>query len=113
MIEIAGHKQIARVPVNARTLCGGGHAGRQVGFRGQPLPLDRADGEDVAANVSVIDAATHQVTILRLPNGSSSVRGMSISPDGRYVYVVHVLSHYQLPATQLEPADQHQRHEHH
>ena len=66
------------------------------------LPLDRADGNDVAANVSAIDTASNRVTAIRLPNGSSSVRGMCLSPDGRYVYVVHVLSHYQLPATQLD-----------
>ena len=57
---------------------------------------------DVAANISVIDTATNQATSIRLPNGSSSVRGIATSPDGRYVYVVHVLSHFELPATQLE-----------
>jgi mono/diheme cytochrome c family protein len=30
------------------------------------------------------------------------VRGLCLSPDGKYVYVVHVLARYQMPTTQLE-----------
>ena len=71
-------------------------------FVANHLPLDRADGDDVAASVTAIDTATQQATRIRLPNGSTSVRGMCLSPDGRYVYVVHILAHYQLPTTQLE-----------
>ena len=39
---------------------------------------------------------------IRLPNGSSSVRGICISPDGKQVYVTHILSRYQMPTTQLD-----------
>ena len=66
------------------------------------LPNDRSDADDVAAAVTVIDTATNQPTEIRLPNGSSSVRGICISPDGKYAYVVHVLSRYTMPTTQLD-----------
>ncbi len=66
------------------------------------LPLDPADGFDVAAEVAVINTADHQAASIRLPNGSTHVRDIAISPDGKYVYVPHVLSRYQMPTTQLE-----------
>lgn len=66
------------------------------------VPVGPATGDYVGAAVSVIDTASGQVTQLQLPNGSSSVRGVCISPDGKFVYVTHILGHYQLPTTQLE-----------
>ncbi len=66
------------------------------------LPIDRADGYDVAAMVTVIDTATNKTSTIRLPNGSSSVRDVCVSPDGKYAYAVHILSRYQMPTTQLE-----------
>ena len=41
-----------------------------------------------------------KTTTIRLPNGSSSVRGLCVSPDGKHVFVVHILARYQLPVTQ-------------
>jgi len=37
-----------------------------------------------------------------LPNGSTGVRGIGASPDGKSVYVTHTFGRYQLPTTQLE-----------
>jgi YVTN family beta-propeller protein len=102
VIEAASHKQIARVPVTREPCAAVAAADGKVVFVANHLPLDRADSGNVAAVVSVIDTATLQATPIRLPNGSSSVRGMAISPDGRYVYVAHILSHFELPATQLD-----------
>ncbi|MGM0488429.1 MAG: cell surface protein [Planctomycetota bacterium] len=66
------------------------------------LPIDAADAKTVAAEVSVISMADHSTTSVRLPNGSSSVYDVCVSPDGQYAYVVHVLSRYRMPTTQLE-----------
>jgi cytochrome c5 len=57
----------------------------------------------VAAAVTVIDTAAKQVAgQIMLPNGSTGVRGIVVSPDGAHVYVTHVLARYQVPTTQLE-----------
>jgi DNA-binding beta-propeller fold protein YncE len=71
-------------------------------FVANHLPNDRADSYDVAAVVSMIDTASNQVQHVRLPNGSTGVRGIGISPNGKHVYVTHLLSRYQMPTTQLE-----------
>jgi mono/diheme cytochrome c family protein len=57
---------------------------------------------DVAAVVTVIDTASRATVNIPLPNGSSSVRGICVSPNGKHAYAVHVLSRYQLPATQAD-----------
>jgi len=43
----------------------------------------------------------HTFTI-QLPNGSTGLRGICVSPDGRYAYATHILARYHLPTTQLE-----------
>ena len=37
-----------------------------------------------------------------LPNGSTGVRGICISPDGRFLYVTHIIAHYQLPTSRID-----------
>lgn len=67
------------------------------------LPAGAADSPHVAAGVSVVDtAAGKTVGFITLPNGSTSLRGLALSPDGQYAYVTHILARYQLPTTQLD-----------
>ena len=67
------------------------------------LPAGRVDGDFAAAAVSIIDTATNKVIeTVTFPNGSIDLRGLTISPDGKYAYISHILARYQLPTTQLE-----------
>jgi len=66
------------------------------------LPADRADSFFVTAVVSVIDTRTHRTATIRLPNGATSLRGVCVAPDGRYAFVTHILSNYELVPSQLD-----------
>lgn len=67
------------------------------------LPAMRADGAHAEARLSVVDPkAGRQVATIPLPNGSTSVRGLAVSPDGKFAYVTHILARFQLPTTQLD-----------
>jgi DNA-binding beta-propeller fold protein YncE/mono/diheme cytochrome c family protein len=78
------------------------HDGKQL-FVANHLPTSAADQAYVAAHISVIDTAAAKVIAdIQLVNGSSSLRDICISPDGKHAYVSHILSRYHLPTTQLE-----------
>lgn len=67
------------------------------------LPAQRADLDYVAACVSVIDLDTFKkIKDIRLANGSNALRGICITPDGKYVYVSHNLGRYTVPTSQLQ-----------
>ncbi|MDR0609456.1 MAG: beta-propeller fold lactonase family protein [Planctomycetaceae bacterium] len=66
------------------------------------IPEDPDASIDVAAEVSAIDVGSGTVKNIRLPNGSGSIHGICISPDGRYVYLSEILARFQMPTTQLE-----------
>jgi cytochrome c peroxidase len=51
----------------------------------------------------VIDLRAGRVTAsIELPNGSQSLRGIAISPDGRHVAVAHLVSRYTVPTWRIE-----------
>lgn len=67
------------------------------------LPAGRADLDFVASCVSVIERSTfRKVKDIPLANGSNALRGICITPDGRYVYVSHNLGRYTVPTSQLQ-----------
>jgi DNA-binding beta-propeller fold protein YncE len=67
------------------------------------LPDGRSDVEHVSAMVSVIDVAAGRVRKeLPLPNGSTLLRGVVVSPDGKFAAVTHLLARFHLPTTQLD-----------
>jgi len=66
------------------------------------LPAGRADRYGVAACVTLMDGTAGSERHVKLPNGSTGLRGVCLSPDGRYAFVTHILARYELPTTQIE-----------
>ncbi|MDR2754834.1 MAG: beta-propeller fold lactonase family protein [Planctomycetaceae bacterium] len=57
---------------------------------------------DAAAEITAINVADGTTKNIRLPNGSGSVHGICISPDGRYIYLTEILARFQTPNVQVE-----------
>ena len=67
------------------------------------MPYGAANYKTMSARVDIINTSTNTVVkSVPLPNGSTGVRAMCLSPDGKYVYITHVLGRYLVPTTQLE-----------
>ena len=94
-LAVKRRAKVLREPVAAA------RAGERL-FVANLLPDGPATGEVVAASVSVVDLKDFSVRHVKLPNGSTGVRGIAASPDGRRVYAVHTMGRFQLPTTQLE-----------
>ena len=103
IVDTVSGKQTGNIPVSREPFAMTMTPDGKFLFVANLLPAGAADADYASAVVSVIDTvAKKSVTDIRLPNGSGSLRGICISPDGKYVYVTHTLSRYQLPTTQLE-----------
>ncbi|MFI3264474.1 MAG: YVTN family beta-propeller repeat-containing protein [Rikenellaceae bacterium] len=67
------------------------------------LPAQRADLDVVTSAVSIIDiAGFSKIKDVPLSNGSNALRGICITPDGKYVYVSHNLGRFTVPTSQLQ-----------
>jgi len=103
VVDLDLGKEIARIPVVREPvdLClskGGAYL-----FVANALPLMAGDSDHISASVSVINTQSlkNEKDIL-LPNGSNGCKGICLSPDGKFVYVTHIIGKFQLPTTQLE-----------
>lgn len=67
------------------------------------LPAQRADLDVVTACVSVIEMdGFTKIKDIKLANGSNALRGICITPDGKYIYVSHNLGRFTVPTSQLQ-----------
>lgn len=67
------------------------------------LPTDAATSRDISVKMSIVETSSNTVSAaIRLPNGSVSARGVCVSPDGQYAYVVHLLAKYHVAPNQVE-----------
>ncbi len=103
VIDLASGKESAKINVLREPVAAAITQDGRFLFVANHLPAGAADGNYTAAVVSVLDTTTQTVikTIV-LPNGSTGLQGICISSDGRYAYLTHILSRYQLPTTQLD-----------
>ncbi|MDR1897043.1 MAG: beta-propeller fold lactonase family protein [Prevotellaceae bacterium] len=102
-IDLSKKKIIASIPAvrEPRTLCllPDGTTLAVANF----LPAQAATDSVLAAQITLIDLQSNTVrSNITLPNGAQSVAGLAFSPDGNYLYAVHLLSRYNVPITQLD-----------
>ena len=101
VIDLVAWKELATVPVQREPVAAAITPNGRTLFVANLLPVGPATGDYVAAAVSAINTRSRQTTAIKLANGSSSVRGICVSLDGRFAYAVHSIARYQLPAMQL------------
>ena len=102
-IDIVSRKTRKRVPVPREPIAAAITPDGKFLFVANHLHAGRADADVVASSISVIDVAAGKVCQeLQLPNGSTLVREIAVSPDGLHAVVAHQLSRFHLPTTQLE-----------
>lgn len=96
-------KQIATIPTLREPVAAAlTPDGRRL-FVGNHLPREPANSNSIACNVSVIDTCKAAFEIdIALPNGSTGLQDITITPDGEFVFVSHILARYTAPTTQLE-----------
>ena len=103
VIDLASRKQIARIPVQREPVAAALTPNGRFLFVNNHLPAGAANKGNIAAVVSVIDTMSNKVIkTIELPNGTTALQGICMSPDGRYAYAAHILARYTVPTTQLE-----------
>ena len=100
VFDLARGKSVALIRVDREPVAAALSPDGSLLFVANHIHNGRADKAVVAATVSVID--THKRRLIKhipLTNGSSLLRGLCVSADGKYVGVVHILARFHLPTT--------------
>lgn len=102
-VDLACGEQVATIPVPREPVAAVLTADGQFLLVVNHLPAGPANTEYTACVVSVIDTnARKLVENIELPDGSTNLQAITLSPDGRYAYVTHLLARYKFPTTYLE-----------
>ena len=93
-------KSVAQISVDREPVAAALTPDGRLLFVANHLHSGRADKGVVSATVSVIDTRSRRLLKnIPLTNGSTLLRGLCVSPDGRFVGVTHTLARFHLPAT--------------
>lgn len=60
------------------------------------------DSYYVIGKAALVDTKTGDVEYVDFPNGTLNMRGVCISPDGKYVYILHSMGSYAIPTGQVK-----------
>ena len=105
VIDLAAGRQVARVAAVREPVAAAVTPDGKLVLVANHLPNTRTDAYfvgEVAPVVTLIDTGTHETGAILLPRGSSGLRDMCLSPDGKYAYVTHVLCNFELIPTQVD-----------
>jgi len=103
VIDLGGMQETQRIPVVREPVAAAVTPDGKSLLVANHLPSAVQERDYASSVVSIIDTENRAVVgSVFLPNGSNGLRGICVSPDGKYAYVTHVLARYQMPTTQLE-----------
>lgn len=102
-IDLSNGKIKANIPVGCQPTSVAITPDESLALVSNLLPHTAATAPDHAAEVSIIDLKSlKSLPPIKLPLGSTNVRGIAINRDGSTAYVVHTLGRFNLPTTQLD-----------
>ncbi len=103
VIDLATNNEVVKIGVTREPIAAALTKDGKFLFVANHLPAGAGDREYTSANVNIINTENNKVTAtIQLPNGSTSLRGICLSPDGKYVYITHILARYLVLTTQLD-----------
>lgn len=72
-------------------------------YVGAHLPDTTADADSVASEICVLNPESLVIEKkIQLPDGSTGLKRIAASPDGKFVYATHTVGRYWVPPTQLD-----------
>lgn len=103
VIDLTAARVVRRLPAGREPVAAALTVDGQRLFVANHLPAGRSDLEVVASTVTVVEVEMGQRwKQLSLPNGSTLLHDVRISPDGRHAVVTHSIGRYHLPTTQVD-----------
>jgi len=105
VIDLEHRKEVARVAaVREPVAAAVSPDGRELWVANflQAGPANQYGVLAAAAVVTVIDTRTFQTAQVRPITGTTSARGIALTPDGKYALLVHILARYHLPTIHVE-----------
>ncbi len=101
-IDLESFKCVAEVAVKREPKCLVLSEDENLMFVANFLPYQRSDVDYVAAELSVVDLKSFKVIKhIKLANGSNALKGITLSPDKKFVLIAHNLGRFFVPTSRV------------
>ncbi len=102
-IDLASGKTIATIPTVREPVAMALTRDGRFLFVANHLPTGAANVDYITSIITVIDTEKQSVVKnIPLPNGAIDLRELTLSPDGKYLYVPSIFARFLVPTTQIE-----------
>ncbi len=103
IIDLATGETLKTIPVVREPVALALTRDGQFLFVANHLPTGAANVDHMTSVISVIDTKKQAVVkSIPLPNGAIDLREMTLSPDGKFLYVPSIFARFLVPTTQIE-----------
>jgi YVTN family beta-propeller protein len=105
VIDLATAMEVARVPAVREPIATAVTPDGRTVLVANHLPLARTDPAfrgNVSPIITVIDTQTLATSAIELTHGSTDLRGICVTPDGKYAFVAHLLSNFEAVPFRIE-----------
>jgi YVTN family beta-propeller protein len=104
VVDIAGAKETKRIKTVRQPCCAAITPDGATLAVGNSMPGQLStDTLKLASTITLINAYSREKIVdLALPTGSHNVSGVTISADGKYAFVTHLIGNFSIPATKVE-----------
>ncbi|MBN1309240.1 MAG: YncE family protein, partial [Chitinispirillaceae bacterium] len=103
-IDLAAQQEIRRIEAVREPCCAAITPDGKMLVVGNLLPAELSiDTSTIACNITLIDIAEGDITAhIPLRRGSTSVMGIAVSPDGKYVFATHLIGRFNFVASTVQ-----------
>ncbi len=103
VFDIGAEKVIKSIPVTREPIASVLSKDGKFLYVANHLPTGRADVQRMTSVISIIDTAKLEVVkSIALPNGAIDLRDISVSQDGKWIYVPSIFARFNVPTNQIE-----------
>ncbi len=103
LIDLKSGKSKSKVPAVGEPRCVAVSPDQSLAVVGNLMPFGDSSQATHSTTVTLVDLKDgKKIKDIKLPSGCAMLRGVIVSPDGKWAYAAHTLGRFTLPTTQLD-----------
>ncbi|MBQ6107699.1 MAG: hypothetical protein IJK97_05765 [Thermoguttaceae bacterium] len=103
VVDVEKHAITAKIPMEREPFaCAVSPDGKTLVVSNLLIDATTADEYWLPGHAALVDTETLETRLVEFPNGTINMRGVCVSPDGQFAYVLHSMGSYAIPTGQVK-----------
>ncbi len=103
VVDVEKHAVTEKIPMEREPFaCAVSPDGKTLVVSNLLIDAPTADEYWLPGHAALVDTETLETRLVEFPNGTINMRGVCVSPDGQFAYVLHSMGSYAIPTGQVK-----------